>query len=332
MNNLLEVEGLEKRFLLRGRRSEIHAVRGVEFRQRVGETLGVVGESGCGKSTLARLLMRLVAPTAGTIWFDGEDITTLPAQQMRRRRRHMQMVFQDPFASLDPRMTVRQLLEEPLIIHRAGSRPERRRRVAELLDMVGLPDEAGKRYPHEFSGGQRQRICIARAVALNPKLLICDEAVSALDVSVQSQILNLLVDLRRELGLTCLFISHDLAVIRYISDTVMVMYLGQVVEYGPVDNVFAQPRHPYTLALLDAIPVPDPRARRARQPLSGELPSPEQPPSGCPFHPRCSRATAVCREQTPILRCADEGPAQHAVACHLYPPVAAAAPLNVARA
>lgn len=313
----MEVSELEKRFALRGRRTEIHAVRGISFRLRPGETLGIVGESGCGKSTLARLLLRLVEPSGGDIWFDGEDITRLPRQQMRRRRRRMQMVFQDPFASLDPRMTAGQLIEEPLIIHRIGRRTERRQRVAELLEQVGLGADVAELYPHEFSGGQRQRICIARAVALNPKLLVCDEAVSALDVSVQSQILNLLVGLRRGLGLTYVFISHDLAVVRYISDTIMVMYLGQVMEYGPVDAVFSAPRHPYTRVLIDAVPVPDPTRRRHRTLPIGDPPSPETPPAGCPFHPRCGEASDVCRTTVPVLRPAGAD-LTHTVACHLY--------------
>ncbi|WP_455384163.1 ATP-binding cassette domain-containing protein, partial [Acidihalobacter prosperus] len=237
MNFLLELDAIEKRFRLRGTGTEIHALRGVSVQLREGETLGVVGESGCGKSTLARVLLRLLEPSGGSIVFDGEDITGLSPKQMRKRRRDMQMVFQDPFASLDPRMTVGQLIEEPLLIHGIGDKAERRAKVAELLQMVGLVPDAARRYPHEFSGGQRQRICIARAVVLEPRLLVCDEAVSALDVSVQSQILNLISELRAALGLTCVFIAHDLTVVKYISDSVMVMYLGQAVEIGPVDEV-----------------------------------------------------------------------------------------------
>jgi oligopeptide/dipeptide ABC transporter ATP-binding protein len=319
MNYLLELDGIEKRFRLRGTGTEIHALRGVSVQLREGETLGVVGESGCGKSTLARVLLRLLEPSDGSIVFDGEDITGLPPKQMRKRRRDMQMVFQDPFASLDPRMSVGQLIEEPLIIHGVVDKAARRAKVAELLQMVGLAPDAARRYPHEFSGGQRQRICIARAVVLEPRLLVCDEAVSALDVSVQSQILNLISELRAALGLTCVFIAHDLTVVKYISDSVMVMYLGQAVEIGPVDEVFGNTLHPYTRALMAAIPLPDPEANRQRHPLEGEPPSPENPPSGCAFHPRCPHAMDVCRETAPVLQIPVEaGTTAHRVACHLY--------------
>lgn len=319
MNVLLQLHEIEKHFSLRGRQTRIQALRQVSLELQEGETLGVVGESGCGKSTLARVLLRLLEPSGGRIIFDGEDITDLPSVQMRRRRRHMQMVFQDPFASLDPRMTVGQMIEEPLRIHGVGNRLERRRKVAELLDMVGLDGDVGRRYPHEFSGGQRQRICIARAVVLEPKLLVCDEAVSALDVSVQSQILNLLSALRTRLGLTCLFIAHDLTVVKYISDRVMVMYLGQAVEVGPVDEIFSNALHPYTQALMAAIPVPDPSVERQRKTIQGEPPSPEHPPTGCAFHPRCPHAMEVCRSVDPALE--TPGMARqpsHRVACHLY--------------
>jgi oligopeptide/dipeptide ABC transporter ATP-binding protein len=319
MNILLELDGIEKRFRLRGTGSEIQALRGVSLKVHEGETLGIVGESGCGKSTLARVLMRLVAPSAGSIVFEGTDMTHLSEAQLRPIRRRMQMVFQDPFASLDPRMTVGQQIEEPLLIHRVGDKPARRARVAELLGMVGLDPQAAGRYPHEFSGGQRQRICIARAVALEPRLLVCDEAVSALDVSVQSQILNLISELRTVLGLTCIFIAHDLTVVKYISDTVMVMYLGKAVEIGPVDAIFSNPLHPYTQALLAAIPVPDPDAPRNARPLDGELPSPERPPGGCAFHPRCPFAMDVCRAQEPGLSApAAAAGVAHRVACHLH--------------
>lgn len=319
MNVLLELDGIEKRFRLRGTGSEIQALRGVSLKVHEGETLGIVGESGCGKSTLARVLMRLVDPSAGDIVFEGKNITHLSEAQMRPHRRQMQMVFQDPFASLDPRMTVGQQIEEPLLIHCVGDKHARRARVAELLRMVGLDSEAATRYPHEFSGGQRQRICIARAVALEPRLLVCDEAVSALDVSVQSQILNLISELRAALGLTCVFIAHDLTVVKYISDTVMVMYLGQAVEIGPVDAIFRNPLHPYTKALLAAIPIPDPEAPRNEHPLEGELPSPEHPPSGCAFHPRCAFAMDVCRAAEPVLHAPSTlGMPAHRVACHLH--------------
>jgi oligopeptide/dipeptide ABC transporter ATP-binding protein len=272
----------------------------------------------CGKSTLARTVLRLIEPTSGQVVFDGEDLLRLSPRTLRRRRRDMQTVFQDPYASLDPRVRIGASIEEPLIIHRFGSRAERTRRVAELLEMVGLGAAAAARYPHEFSGGQRQRIGIARAIAAAPKLVIADEPVSALDVSIQSQILNLLVELRARLALSLLFISHDLAVIRYISERVAVMYLGQLVEVGDAASIYEEPAHPYTQALLSAIPQPDPERRRKRIVLAGDVPNPEHPPAGCPFHPRCPQAMDRCRTEVPLERNLGTAARPHLVRCHLY--------------
>ncbi|MGH6919651.1 MAG: ABC transporter ATP-binding protein, partial [Geminicoccaceae bacterium] len=288
------------------------------FHQARGETIGIVGESGCGKSTLARTALRLIEPTSGQLLFDREDVLRLPPKALRRRRRDMQIIFQDPYASLDPRARIGTSIEEPLIIHGYGSRAERARRVALLLELVGLGAEAASRYPHEFSGGQRQRIGIARAIAAGPKLVIADEPVSALDVSIQSQILNLLVELRDRLALSLLFISHDLAVIRYISERVAVMYLGQLVEMGDAATIYEQPAHPYTQALLSAIPQPDPERRRKRIVLAGDVPSPEHPPAGCPFHPRCPQAMERCRSEIPLERNLGNDARPRLVRCHLY--------------
>jgi oligopeptide/dipeptide ABC transporter ATP-binding protein len=312
--DLLEVEGLVTSFPLKGG-GRIQAVREVSLSLRPGETLAVVGESGCGKSTLARSILRLVEPSAGRVRFAGEDVLSLPRGALRRKRRDMQLVFQDPMASLDPRFSIGRSLAEPFAIHGVGSRAERPARVAELLRTVGLDPEAVARYPHEFSGGQRQRIGIARAIALEPRLLVLDEPVSALDVSIQSQILNLLLDLKERLGLSYLFISHDLGVVRAVSDRMAVMYLGRIVETAPVEALFAAPAHPYTQALLDAVPLPDPTRRRRRVPVKGEPPSPEHPPPGCPFHPRCPKAMEVCRTTMPAaVRLAPS----HEVRCHLH--------------
>jgi oligopeptide/dipeptide ABC transporter ATP-binding protein len=313
---ILEAARLVKHFPVKGGR--IHAVNGVSLRQERGETIGIVGESGCGKSTLARTVLRLIEPTSGDLRFDGEDLMRLSPRALRRRRRDMQIIFQDPFASLDPRVRIGVSIAEPLLIHRLGSRSERGRRVAELLELVGLGAEAAERYPHEFSGGQRQRIGIARAIAAGPKLVIADEPVSALDVSIQSQILNLLVELRRHLALSLMFISHDLAVIRYISDRVAVMYLGQLVEVGTAAAIYEQPAHPYTRALLSAIPQPDPLRRSQRIVLEGDVPSPEDPPPGCPFHPRCPQAMDRCRTEPPLERDLGSAGSPHRVRCHLY--------------
>jgi oligopeptide/dipeptide ABC transporter ATP-binding protein len=313
---ILEVQDLVKHFPVKGGR--IYAVNGVSFSQARGETIGIVGESGCGKSTLARTVLRLVEPTSGQVLFDGEDLLRLPPKALRRRRRDMQIIFQDPYASLDPRVRIGTSIEEPLIIHGFGSRAERARRVALLLELVGLGAEAASRYPHEFSGGQRQRIGIARAIAAGPKLVIADEPVSALDVSIQSQILNLLVELRDRLALSLLFISHDLAVIRYISERVAVMYLGQLVEMGDAATIYEEPAHPYTQALLSAIPQPDPERRRKRIVLAGDVPSPEHPPAGCPFHPRCPQAMERCRTEIPLERNLGTPAHPRLVRCHLY--------------
>ena len=308
MSALLEVRGLSKRF------RQVSAVDGVDFSIAAGETLGLVGESGCGKSTTARLLMRLVEPSGGQMLFGGQDVFALPAPALRAFRRQIQIVFQDPYGSLNPRMTVREILDDPLRINTALSRAEREVRIAGLLDQVGLPSRSLTRYPHEFSGGQRQRICIARAISLAPKLLICDEPVSALDVSVQAQVLNLLRQLQRELGLAMLFISHDLSVVRLMAARVAVMYLGRIVETAPTQELFDAPRHPYTRALLSAIPVPDPDHPRQRMVLRGDPPSPADPPAGCRFHPRCPIAVSLCSQTAPALL-PEAG--LHRAACHL---------------
>ncbi|MEE4298880.1 MAG: oligopeptide/dipeptide ABC transporter ATP-binding protein [Pseudomonadales bacterium] len=319
---LLEVRDLRTHFPVRGgvlmrARAVNRAVDGVSLRLEAGETLGLVGESGCGKSTLGKTLVRLLEPTSGEILFEGREIGGLSRRDMRPLRPELQMVFQDPAESLNARHTVRDLLAEPLVIHGRGDAAERERRVKELLELVGLPAAAADRFPFEFSGGQRQRIGIARAIALSPKLVICDEPVSALDVSIQSQIMNLLLDLQRELGLAYLFIAHDLAVVKHVSDRIGIMYLGRIVETGAADALYADPRHPYTRALIAAIPTPDPRRRTERAVLSGDVPSPIAPPPGCPFHPRCPHAEARCSAERPELRevASDDG-VVHRVACH----------------
>jgi oligopeptide/dipeptide ABC transporter ATP-binding protein len=317
---LLDVAGLVKHFPVRrdgnalfGRRPVVHAVDGVSFAIMMEETFGIVGESGSGKSTIGRLIARLVEPTAGRILLDGEDWLALPARALRSRRRQIQMVFQNPFASLDPRWTVRSIIAEPLVTHGVVPRPRLAHRVAELMEAVGLSPDHADRYPHQFSGGQRQRIGIARALALGPRLLIADEPVSALDVSVQAQVLNLLRRLQREHRLSVLFISHDLSVVNYLCSRVGVLYLGQLVEIGPADELFRRPLHPYTQALIAA--VPEPTIGRARPaPLPGEPPDPIAPPTGCRFHPRCPRAVARCRAEAPVLRELRPG---HVAACHL---------------
>ena len=309
--HLLRVDDLTKHFPTPG--GTVHALDGVTLEVAEGETLGLVGESGCGKSTLGKTLVRLYEPDAGHVELMGVDISHLGAAKLRPLRRQMQMIFQDPFASLNPRSTVARILEEPLLVHGGGSRADRRAKVAALMQRVGLRPEQGARLPHEFSGGQRQRIGIARALALSPKLVICDEPVSALDVSVRAQVLNLLADLRDEMGLAYLFISHDLSVVRHISDRIAVMYLGRIVEVGPAAALWDRPLHPYTEALLSAVPSTNVAHRRTRMPLEGDLPSPINPPSGCRFRTRCPRATAVCAAETPPMR--RYAPA-HLAACH----------------
>ncbi len=297
------------------------AVDGVSLHIGAGETLGLVGESGCGKSTLGRCIARLYQPTAGQVLFEGNDISRLRRKQMMPYRRDIQMIFQDPMESLNSRHTIGYIVEEPLLIQRIGTSAWRKQRVRELLDLVGLPARSVTRYPFEFSGGQRQRIGIARAIALNPKLIICDEPVSALDVSIQSQILNLLVDLQRELNLSYLFIAHDLAVVKHISDRVAIMYLGKVVETATGEELYHSPAHPYTRSLVSAIPVPDPHQQKQRQVLSGDVPSPINPPTGCSFHTRCPRVMEQCREQEPQLIAVsdpEQGVRHRPVSCHLF--------------
>ena len=311
MTLLLEATNLAKHF--RTRSGLVRAVDGVSFSLARGETLALVGESGCGKSTTARLVLRLIEPTAGSVQFEGQDITALPGAALRRLRRRMQIVFQDPFASLNPRMTVGDTLDEPLLIHGYGDAAKRRARVAELLQLVGLPPEHVRRYPHEFSGGQRQRIGIARALALEPALVVCDEPVSALDVSVQAQVVNLLGDLQQRLGLSYLFIAHDLAVVKHVATRIAVMYLGRIVETASRDALFERPLHPYTRALLAAIPRPDPSQKLARQVPGGDVPSPLNPPPGCHFHTRCPFVIDRCRTEPPALRQLAPG---HLSACH----------------
>ena len=315
---VLEVTDLKKHFpvkrgIIRRTVGQVYAVDGVSFDVREGETLGLVGESGCGKSTVARTVLRLLEPTSGTIKLDGHDITHLSKAELRRHRRGMQMIFQDPYSSLNPRMTAGDIVGEPLEVHGVGGRKQKTELVAALFEQVGLSAAQMKSFPHEFSGGQRQRISIARALALNPKLIVADEPVSALDVSIQAQVINLMMHLQREKRLSYLFIAHGLAVVEHISHRVAVMYLGKIVEYAEKKTLFLNPLHPYTEALLAAVPIPNPKLKRAKRPLAGDVPSPMYPPSGCALHTRCAYAQEQCRLETPLLHEVAPG---HWVSCH----------------
>lgn len=318
---VLEVRDLEKHYPIRGgfgagATAYVHAVNGVSFDIHEGETLSLVGESGCGKSTVGRTILKLVEPSGGSIKAMGVDVTMLSPKAMRPYRRHMQMVFQDPYSSLNPRMTAGEIVAEPLRIHLSLPQADIESRIAKLFDMVGLPASAAVKYAHEFSGGQRQRIAIARALALEPSLIVCDEAVSALDVSIQAQVLNLLMDLQRDLGVAFLFITHDLSVVEYLSDRVAVMYLGEIVEIGRTQDIFSHPKHPYTMALISAAPAPDPDADRSgRMLIAGEVPSPINPPSGCYFRTRCPHAMPICAEIAPAWKQFGDS---HGAACHLH--------------
>ncbi len=321
MTPLLQVKNLVKRFPIKGGLfgrvvDQVHAVDGVSFEIQAGETLGLVGESGCGKSTTGRCILRLIEPTSGQVWFDGQDVTAMDKTALRGMARRMQIIFQDPYASLNPRMTVAAIVGEALTIHKLAASPQvARDRIVDLLETVGLSAAQMQRYPHEFSGGQRQRIGIARALAVSPKLIVCDEAVSALDVSIQAQVINLLEDLQSKFGLTYIFIAHDLSVVEHTSTRVAVMYLGRIVEIAAARDLYTQPRHPYTEALLSAVPIPDPRLKRKRIMLQGDVPNPIHPPSGCHFHTRCPIAEkGRCDVVAPALKTVAEG---HLVACHL---------------
>ena len=319
MEKTVEVKNLKKWFWTGtnrpGKGEAVRAVDDVSFHINKREVLGLVGESGCGKTTCGKVILRIFDPTDGTIYFHGHDITRLSSRDMAGFRRQMMIIYQDPFGSLDPRMTIRSTIAEPMAVHNTVSREERRDRVAEIMQKVGLTPDHMNRYPHEFSGGQRQRIGIARALSTNPEFIVADESVSALDVSIQAQIINLLQDLQRELGITLLFISHDLSVVRHISDRVAVMYLGKIVEMATKKALFDDPKHPYTQALLSAIPIPDPSQRKRGKILMGDVPSPINPPSGCRFHPRCPHRMDICDQEIPQLK---EKDSEHSVACFLY--------------
>lgn len=318
MNKIVEVRDLVKHFEITSTRgmnkSYVRAVDGVSFDILEGETFGLVGESGCGKSTTGRLILRLIKPTSGDVYLEGKNLNDITEKEMRRIRKDIQVVFQNPYSALDPKMTIEDILSEPLSIHKMVFKYDYAKEVKRLLDLVGLSEKDGKKFPHEFSGGQRQRIGIARAIATKPKFIICDEPVSALDVSVQSQILNLLGDLQREMKVSYLFIAHSLNVIRHVSDKVGVMYLGKIVEMGTVEEIFENPVHPYTKALLSSVPVTDPFSHKEREVMEGEIPSPISPPSGCSFHPRCKYALGICSEKKPFIQNINEN---HKVSCHL---------------
>jgi oligopeptide/dipeptide ABC transporter ATP-binding protein len=318
---ILQVENLKKFYPIRGgvfstKKGDVKAVQGVSLDLVAGETLGLVGESGCGKSTLGRTIMRLEDPTEGRVLFRGKDLVHCSKQDLFELRGELQMIFQDPYSSLNPRLPVGEIIREPLDVHKVGTRAEREAKVVELCRSVGLKEEVINRYPHEFSGGQRQRVGIARALALDPDIIIADEPVSALDVSVQAQVINLMVNLQRRLRLTYMFISHDLSVVEYISDSVAIMYLGRIVEMGKKETIFARPSHPYTRALLESVPRPDPRRKRTHIPITGEIPSPVNPPPGCAFHPRCPFAVPECKKDVPPLETMPgTGDPTHVVAC-----------------
>ncbi len=324
-DTLLDIQGLKVHFPIHGGLfgqtvASVKAVDGVDLKVKRGEVLGLVGESGCGKSTLGRAVLQLIKPTAGHVFFEGEDLAKLPRNRLRQRRADMQMVFQDPFSSLDPRFTVGTLIAEPLTNFNYGTREQMDERIRYLLQVVGMSPNILNRYAHEFSGGQRQRIGIARALALNPRFIVADEPISALDVSIQAQVLNLLADLRAQFNLTYMFIAHNLSAIKHISTRVAVMYLGHIVEYGPAEEIYLSPQHPYTIALLSASPFPDPDMEKTRKRiiLTGDVPSPVNPPAGCPFHPRCWKAQEICRNTPPPLEIKPGASATHVTACH-YP-------------